>query len=156
MPSNIVKSFAEKSGKSKDEVEKLWNKAKSIVSKEYPNVEKESDKWYALVTGTLKNMVGLKESSLLNRIQHEGIMEHNESTFIELVEEEISDLEKLAEECSKKHMKEEEGDKKDMETSDDDEEVEDEEGDGKKKKKKKKDMEDDDSDEEVEDSDEEK
>jgi hypothetical protein len=155
MPSNIVKTFAEKSGKSTDEVEKLWNKAKGVVSKGYPNVKKESDKWYALVTGTLKQMVGLKESTLLAKLKGSNNMENNESTFTDLVEEEISNLEKLAEgKCGgKKKMKEEEGDKEEMEKDDSDEEVEDEEGDGKKKKKKK-DAETDDSDEEVEKSEE--
>ena len=61
MPSNIVKSFAKKTGKSEKEVERLWNKAKKIVSNEY-NVKEGNDKFYALVTGVLKKELGLKES----------------------------------------------------------------------------------------------
>lgn len=56
MPSNVVKSFAEKTGKSEEEVEKLWDKAKDIAKKEG---EEEN---YAYITGVLKKMLGLNES----------------------------------------------------------------------------------------------
>ena len=62
MPNNIVKSFADKTGKSKDEVEKLWNKSKEIVKKEYPKVKEDTPEFFKLVTGTLKKSLGLKES----------------------------------------------------------------------------------------------
>lgn len=65
MPSNIVKSFADRVGKSTEEVEKMWDRAKSIVKKEYPNVEVDSDKYYQIVTGVLKNMLGLKEDATI-------------------------------------------------------------------------------------------
>lgn len=61
MPNNIVKTFAEKTGKGFQEVEKLWDKAKKIVEKEYPDVEKNSEKFYQIVTGVLKNMLGIEE-----------------------------------------------------------------------------------------------
>lgn len=56
MPANIVKSFADKSGKSIQEVEKLWNKAKAVAADEG---QKEN---YAFITGILKKMLGLNES----------------------------------------------------------------------------------------------
>jgi Zn ribbon nucleic-acid-binding protein len=56
MPANIVKSFAEKTGKSESEVEKLWDKAKASVDKP------ESDpSYYPNVTSILKKMLGLNE-----------------------------------------------------------------------------------------------
>lgn len=97
MPNNVVKSFAEKSGKSVEKVESLWKKAKSIVKKEYPDVTPESDKWYKLVTGTLKNMLGLKESQAVNRAlcEHAHANEQTEKTFLELVEQEMERLDKI-------------------------------------------------------------
>jgi hypothetical protein len=63
MPSNTVKSFAEKSGKPVKEVERLWNKAKGIVEKQY-SMDENDDNYYALVTGTLKKMLSIEESSI--------------------------------------------------------------------------------------------
>lgn len=56
MPSNVVKSFAEKTGKSTEEVEKLWDKAKEVAK---DSGEEEN---YAYITGVLKKMLGLKEN----------------------------------------------------------------------------------------------
>lgn len=56
MPSNVVKSFADKTGKSVAEVDKLWNKAKEIAS------EQGQAENYALITGILKKMLGLNET----------------------------------------------------------------------------------------------
>lgn len=63
MPSNTVKSFAEKSGKSISEVEKAWNKAKAMTHKEYPNLSEDNDRFWAIVTKITKNLIGLKEST---------------------------------------------------------------------------------------------
>lgn len=56
MPNNIVKSFAQKSGKSEAEVEKLWNQAKA-------EAEKKSgvDDVYAYTVGILKKMLSIDE-----------------------------------------------------------------------------------------------
>jgi len=62
MPSNIVKSFADKTGKSEAEVEKLWDKAKGITTKQYPDVKESDDNFYALTTGILKRMLRVEES----------------------------------------------------------------------------------------------
>lgn len=60
MPNSTVKSFAEKSGKSEKEVEELWDKAKSLADK-MDSIEKDSDQYYAYVTGTLKRMLGIDD-----------------------------------------------------------------------------------------------
>jgi hypothetical protein len=56
MPANTVKSFAEKTGKSVQEVEKLWDKAKTIAA---DAGEAEN---FAYITGILKKMLGLNEA----------------------------------------------------------------------------------------------
>lgn len=56
MPSNIVKSFAKKSNKSEQEVEELWDKAKSIAAE---SGHKED---YDYIVGILKKMLKINES----------------------------------------------------------------------------------------------
>jgi len=73
MPSSIVKSFSKRSGKSAQEVERLWKEAKKKAKEEYPNTEK--DKYYTIVTGILKKMLNLKESTVADifaRLDEEG------------------------------------------------------------------------------------
>ena len=60
MPASVVKSFADKTGKSVAEVEKMWDTAKKIAKKE----GREED--YAYITGILKN--ALKIESLVNTL----------------------------------------------------------------------------------------
>jgi hypothetical protein len=63
MPSNIVKSFAKKTGKSESEVEKLWDRAKKSAKDQG---RKETDpKFYNLVTGILKKMLKINEGRKL-------------------------------------------------------------------------------------------
>ncbi len=57
MPANTVKSFAEKTGKSVAEVEKLWDKAKELA-KEAGEAEN-----FAYITGILKKMLNLNETA---------------------------------------------------------------------------------------------
>ena len=52
MPNNIIKSFANKSSKTENEVEKLWNELKTEYKDDYEKI-----------TGTLKNMLKIDESS---------------------------------------------------------------------------------------------
>lgn len=61
MPANVVAGLAKRSGKSEGEVEKLWDKAKGIAKKEYPDVSDDSDRYFKIVTGIVKSMLGLKE-----------------------------------------------------------------------------------------------
>ncbi len=60
MPNAIVESFDEKSGKSVEEVEELWDKAKSITDK-LKHVDKDSEQYYAYVTGSLKRMLNIED-----------------------------------------------------------------------------------------------
>lgn len=123
MPSNIVKSFAEKTGKSEAEVEKLWSEAKSAAEKQYPEVEKDSDRYYSIVTGILKNMLGIKES------------------FSDIVDSELNNLSILEAEMKKKKEESDEESESEDEEDVEDEDVEDEEESDEDKKKKMKDVE---------------
>lgn len=58
MPSDVIKSFAKKSGKSEEEVEKLWKEAKAKAEEQ----GLEDEKMYAYATAILKKMVGLDEA----------------------------------------------------------------------------------------------
>lgn len=59
MPNNVVKSLAKKSGKSVDDVEKLWDKAKKIAVDDGRSEDDED--FYPYVTGILKKMLKIKE-----------------------------------------------------------------------------------------------
>ena len=59
MPNNIIKSYAEKTGKSISDVESLWNKAEEIAIEK--GLEKGSDDFYAMVNGILKKMLKIDE-----------------------------------------------------------------------------------------------
>lgn len=61
MPSSIVKTYAEKTGKSEKTIEKYWDKAKRLADSQ-ENVDKEDeDRYYAYVTGILKNMLDIED-----------------------------------------------------------------------------------------------
>lgn len=55
MPANIVKSFAEQTGKSEAEVEKLWKEAKAVAA------EAGHEEEYDYIVGILKKMLKLNE-----------------------------------------------------------------------------------------------
>ena len=63
MPSSVVKSFAKRTGKSVDHVEKIWNAIRdSLIS----NGHKETDdNFYPMLVGGLKKALKLKESTML-------------------------------------------------------------------------------------------
>ncbi len=67
MPNNIIKSLATESGKTTEEVEEAWGKAKKKVDEEYPDVKKDSDQYFKLVTTITRSMVGLKQHNLGNK-----------------------------------------------------------------------------------------
>jgi hypothetical protein len=120
MPGAQLQAFADKTGKSLKEVEKLWDQAKDIATKEYDKT-KEDDGFYEIVTGILKKSLGIKESFIdmvdVEMIQLDEIMhEKKQKKDSDEEDEEVEDEEKNS---SKKDSDEE------------DEEVEDEE----KKKK---------------------
>lgn len=63
MPNPIMKSFAKQTKKKTKTVEKLWKKCEKIVKKEY-EIDDEDERFYPLVVGCLKNLLGLnKEQS---------------------------------------------------------------------------------------------
>ena len=64
-PAGVIHSFAIKTGKPEAEVEKMWGEAQDIVKNEYKKGEDDEGFW-ALVTGTLKKMLGItdKESKV--------------------------------------------------------------------------------------------
>jgi len=62
MPAPLIATFAEKSGKSEKEVERLYNEVKKQVEKEYSLTEKDGERFYQLVVGILKKMVGISKS----------------------------------------------------------------------------------------------
>lgn len=81
MPSNIVKSYAKKTGKKVSEVESLWNRAEEIVKDEYENIEVGSDRYYSLVNGTLKKMLKLEMAytrlQKFNKMYEDTILKFN-------------------------------------------------------------------------------
>lgn len=60
MPNSVMKSFAEKTGKKTKTVEKLWKKCEKIIKKEY-EIDEKSERFYPLVVGCLKNLLGLNK-----------------------------------------------------------------------------------------------
>jgi len=56
----LIKSFADKTGKTEKEVESLWNRAREIVKKGYLTIPVESDRYFRLITGVLNNMLKLE------------------------------------------------------------------------------------------------
>ena len=59
MPNNIISSFAEKSGKSKEEVERLWDETKQKL---IDNGAKESaDNFYPILVSILKKKLNIND-----------------------------------------------------------------------------------------------
>jgi hypothetical protein len=61
MPVPMLKTFAEKSGKSVSEVESIWDEAKSAARKKF---KKEDGHFWAYVNATVQKQLGLKEENL--------------------------------------------------------------------------------------------
>ena len=76
MPTASIKSFATKTGKSVEEVEKLYKEAKAQTEAEY-KITKEDEKYYPIVIGILKKMLKIKDSTFLCESCHELIGEHD-------------------------------------------------------------------------------
>jgi hypothetical protein len=72
----IIASFADKAGVSTDRVEHLWDKAKSIVKKQYEITKKDGERFYSLVVGILKKMLKI-----------EGELENEKQLIEDLVKE---------------------------------------------------------------------
>ena len=63
MPNNIITTFAEKTGKSIEQVEDLWDKAKEVVLKKTSEYD---EKFYPTVVHVLKKMLHLNENGEIN------------------------------------------------------------------------------------------
>lgn len=78
MPPAYVKKVAKRIGDG--EVEKKWEKAKKVATKQYPKLSPKSDEWYAVVMGIYKKMTGLKKESrylnVLNIFEHYRYFKH--------------------------------------------------------------------------------
>jgi hypothetical protein len=57
---DLIKSFAEKSGKSKKEVEALWKELVASTKKAHPNLTEKDNRFWEIVTGTLKKILKIK------------------------------------------------------------------------------------------------
>lgn len=58
MPTPLMKSLAQQSGKKTKTVENLWKKCEKIVKKEY-DIDEKSSRFYPLVVGCLKKLLEL-------------------------------------------------------------------------------------------------
>ena len=58
MPSNVVKSYAEKSGKSESEVDAIWNEVKKQAKEKF---KEEDSHFWAYVNAVTKKKCGIKE-----------------------------------------------------------------------------------------------
>lgn len=70
MPSNIVKSYAEKYNLSQSETEKAWDRAKTLTKDQYGDIENsDSEKFYSIVTTIFKNIIkGSKKDESLDEM----------------------------------------------------------------------------------------
>lgn len=59
MPNAVVKSYAEKSGKSPEEIEKWWKEAEEESKKKFP---KKGPHYWAYVNGIVKKRAKIKEN----------------------------------------------------------------------------------------------
>jgi hypothetical protein len=92
MPNNVVKSYAEKTGKSVDHVEKWWAEAEDEAKKKF---KKKSPRFWAYVNGIVKRRAGLAENlSFKDFISNLG--------EVELETEELTEDKKLDDTLKKK------------------------------------------------------
>lgn len=63
MPTPLMKSFAKKAHKKSKTVEKLWKKSEKLVKSKY-EIDEESSRFYPLVVGTLKHLLGLSKDDI--------------------------------------------------------------------------------------------
>lgn len=60
MPNDVIKSFAKRSGKSVEEVEKMWKQAKAEAQSQVKAGKVKQDAFYAYATGIVKKMLKLE------------------------------------------------------------------------------------------------
>jgi hypothetical protein len=86
MPNATVKSLATKAGVSADKAEAAWQAAKEAAHTQYPELSEDDDKFWAIVTGITKKMIGLKEST------SPPLIKKATESFHELCDAELSKL----------------------------------------------------------------
>ena len=59
MPASVIKSFAKKSGKSEEQVEKIWKKTKDDVEKQF---KYKTGAYWAYVNSVVQKKLGISES----------------------------------------------------------------------------------------------
>lgn len=111
MPINQIKSFAKQSGKSENEVEKLYQKAKDIAK------ESEREEDYGYIIGILKKMLKLEEKTEMDKEFLQSIKPEILEHILEYVKEQgIEDITKEMvlemKETYEKVIEEKKGDKK--------------------------------------------
>ncbi len=96
MPVPVLQSFAKKSGKSIEELERYWSEAKEAATKK--GLDPDSPQYFAYVTSVVKSRAGLKESLIefCQWIVEEG-SELLEQEAAEVSPEEQADIDAKAE-----------------------------------------------------------
>lgn len=85
MPSNLVKSYAKKSGKSVADVESAWKKAKRAVSKSY-DPETNPNAFYGTVNKILRRKLNLEEKRTAKRFAMRRMNESaDEETIVQAI-----------------------------------------------------------------------
>lgn len=63
MPTPLMKSLAKDADVKPKKVEKLWKKSERLVKKKY-EIDEDSDRFYPLVVGVLKNFLGIEKEDI--------------------------------------------------------------------------------------------
>lgn len=97
MPVPVLQSFAKKSGKSIEELERYWNEAKEAATKK--GLDPDSPQYFAFVTAVVKQRAGLKENLIdfCKWIAIEGAELLKEEGEAEVSPEEQADIDAKAE-----------------------------------------------------------
>ena len=68
MPNNVIKSFAERSGKTEEEVEKIWDETKTKAKRKFDSEDKH---FWAYVNRTVQFKLGLasKKTSFKDHLE---------------------------------------------------------------------------------------
>lgn len=77
MPNAVVKSYAEKTGKSVEHVERWWKEAEEQAKKKF---KKKSPRYWAYVNGIVKRRAGLDEALTFKElIENMALLENEEN-----------------------------------------------------------------------------
>lgn len=102
MPTPLMKSFAEQSGKKPKTIEKLWKKCERIVKKEY-DIDEKSSRFYPLVVGVLKNLLDIPTKEV--KEEDMGVQNMGDYTFAQKMQPPFTRDSKLKPEKKSKKKK---------------------------------------------------